>query len=125
MDRNEVNLNTYQEQAAQFAINTDLNHMMFGLVEEAGEAAGLLKRYHRGDEKYQNLNVIEGDKITATFLNPLLRSSLEKELGDVLWYVAMTAHRLGLTLDQVAVTNIHKLADRQQRNVIKGEGDNR
>jgi len=125
MDRNEVNLNTYQEQAAQFAINTDLNHMMFGLVEEAGEAAGLLKRYHRGDEKYQNLNVIEGDKITATFLNPLLRSSLEKELGDVLWYVAMTAHRLGLTLDQVATTNIHKLTDRQQRNVIKGEGDNR
>jgi len=125
MDRNEVNLNTYQEQAAQFAINTDLNHMMFGLVEEAGEAAGLLKRYHRGDEKYQNLNVIEGDKITATFLNPLLRSSLEKELGDVLWYVAMTAHRLGLTLEQVATTNIHKLTDRQQRNVIKGEGDNR
>lgn len=125
MDRNEVNLNTYQEQAAQFAINTDLNHMMFGLVEEAGEAAGLLKRYHRGDEKYQNLNVIEGDTITATFLNPLLRSSLEKELGDVLWYVAMTAHRLGLTLDQVATTNIHKLTDRQQRNVIKGEGDNR
>jgi len=125
MDRNEVNLNTYQEQAAQFAINTDLNHMMFGLVEEAGEAAGLLKRYHRGDEKYQNLNVIEGDKITATFLNPLLRSSLEKELGDVLWYVAMTAHRLRLTLEQVATTNIHKLTDRQQRNVIKGEGDNR
>lgn len=125
MDRNEVNLNTYQEQAAQFAINTDLNHMMFGLVEEAGEAAGLLKRYHRGDEKYQNLKVIEGDTITATFLNPLLRSSLEKELGDVLWYVAMTAHRLGLTLEQVATTNIHKLTDRQQRNVIKGEGDNR
>lgn len=120
-----MNLNTYQEQAAQFAINTDLNHMVFGLVEEAGEAAGLLKRYHRGDEKYQNLNVIEGDKITATFLNPLLRYSLEKELGDVLWYVAMTAHRLGLTLEQVATTNIHKLTDRQQRNVIKGEGDNR
>jgi len=37
----------------------------------------------------------------------------------------MTAHRLGLTLEQVATTNIHKLTDRQQRNVIKGEGDNR
>jgi NTP pyrophosphatase (non-canonical NTP hydrolase) len=120
-----MKLNEYQTQASAFAINTDLNHMVFGLVEEAGEAAGLLKRYHRGDEKYQDMKVIEGDKITGVFLNPTLRTSLEKELGDVLWYVAMTARRLGLTLEDVAYTNILKLTDRQQRNVIKGEGDNR
>ncbi len=120
-----MNLNEYQAQAAGFAINTDLNHMVFGLVEEAGECAGLLKRYHRGDEKYQDLVVYEDGYPVSAHLNPTLRTSLEKELGDTLWYVAVTASRLGLTLDQVATTNINKLTDRQQRNVIKGEGDNR
>lgn len=120
-----MKLNDYQSQAAGFAINNDLNHMIFGLVEEAGEAAGLLKRYHRGDEKYQDVRVLIGGQEERRVLNPMLRTSLEKELGDVLWYVAMTAHRLGLSLEDVATTNINKLADRAQRNVIKGEGDNR
>lgn len=120
-----MKLNDYQSQAARFAINNDLNHMVFGLVEEAGEAAGLLKRYHRGDEKYQDMTYYKDGKPVSVHLNPLLRASLEKELGDVLWYVAMTAHRIGLSLGQVAKTNINKLDDRQQRNVIKGEGDNR
>ena len=48
-----------------------------------------------------------------------------KELGDVLWYVADIAHYLGATLNDVADMNIEKLASRQDRGVIQGNGDNR
>jgi len=53
------------------------------------------------------------------------RDELVKELGDVLWYVATLARYLGTTLDDVASLNVAKLTDRQARNLIQGEGDNR
>jgi NTP pyrophosphatase (non-canonical NTP hydrolase) len=50
---------------------------------------------------------------------------LVSELGDVLWYVAMIAKELNVSLNEVALNNISKLKDRQQRDVISGDGDNR
>ncbi|NCV03716.1 MAG: hypothetical protein EBV46_04600, partial [Burkholderiaceae bacterium] len=47
------------------------------------------------------------------------------ELGDVLWYCAMIADELNITLGYAAERNISKLEDRQNRNVIGGSGDNR
>jgi len=52
-------------------------------------------------------------------------AELAKELGDVIWYIAVLAHSLGLSFDDVMERNIRKLADRQKRDVIKGAGDNR
>jgi len=48
-----------------------------------------------------------------------------KELGDVVWYIAVLADSLGLSLDEIMKLNVKKLADRKKRNVIKGQGDNR
>lgn len=48
-----------------------------------------------------------------------------KELGDVLWYVAVLANELGYDLSEVAEVNLSKLRDRMERGVIKGSGDNR
>jgi len=48
-----------------------------------------------------------------------------KEFADVIWYIAVLADSLGLSLDEIMAANIAKLKDRQQRGVIKGAGDNR
>lgn len=80
---------------------------ILGLCEEAGEVAGKLKRWLRGDTP--NLDV-EG---------------LKREMGDVLWYLASLATDLGITLEDVAKTNIEKLTLRKKTNTLKGSGDNR
>ena len=52
-------------------------------------------------------------------------SDLKHELGDILWFAAGIAEVMGWTLDKVAEENISKLASRQKRGVIDGNGDNR
>ena len=49
----------------------------------------------------------------------------KKEFADVIWYIAVLADSLGLSLDEIMQQNIAKLADRKKRDVIKGQGDNR
>ena len=61
-------------------------------------------------------------------MNPLTdeqRDLLKKELGDVLWYLAVLAKDLGLSLDDIARHNIEKLHDRKGRGVVHGKGDTR
>jgi hypothetical protein len=43
----------------------------------------------------------------------------------VLWYVAVLADYLDLSLDDIATANLAKLASRQDRGVLGGSGDNR
>jgi NTP pyrophosphatase (non-canonical NTP hydrolase) len=82
-----------------------LAYTALGLVSEAGEYAGKIKKGIR-DGTFDDVGAAA-------------------ELGDVLWYVATAAHELGYTMDEIAHGVIKKLRDRQQRNVIKGSGDNR
>ena len=64
-----------------------------GLAEEAGEVLALVRKHlYQGKE--------------------LDREKLEKELGDALWCLAMTARAAGLSLDSVAASNIKKLEAR-------------
>lgn len=81
-----------------------------GLVNEAGELAGKVKKIFRD----KNGVISEAD-----------RDALKYELGDVLWYLAQIATELDMTLDQVAQANIEKLTSRLERNQIQGEGDYR
>lgn len=53
------------------------------------------------------------------------RAALCKELGDVLWHIAAIADDNGLLLNNIAATNIAKLASRKARNQLKGSGDER
>ena len=81
-----------------------------GLVNEAGEVAGKIKKVFRDKD---------GEISEET------REALKAELGDVLWYVAQVATELDLSLDEIAEANIAKLLDRLERGKIKGDGDNR
>lgn len=110
-----MQFNEYQKQALTTVLSTgdnfkDLLHWVLGLNGEAGEVAEKLKKIIRD----KNGIVSEEDK-----------QELAKELGDVLWYIAVFAHDLGVPLDSVAEGNIAKLASRKQRGKLTGNGDNR
>ena len=83
---------------------------ILGLVGEAGEVAEKFKKIVRDKN-----GVVSGED----------KADIEKELGDVLWYISAVADYLGLTLEQVADKNLQKLFSRRDRGVQKGSGDNR
>lgn len=110
-----MNFNDYQQQALTTMMKSDdefkdLMHWVLGLNGEAGEVAEKLKKIIRD----KNGKISDED-----------RRELAKELGDVLWYLAVFAHDLGVSFDEVAATNLQKLADRKTRNMLQGSGDNR
>lgn len=55
----------------------------------------------------------------------VVRESIRKELGDVLWYVAEVATQFSLSLEDIALGNVNKLASRKERKVLHGSGDTR
>lgn len=103
-----MDLNDYQLKAMETAVFPKEYFLIYpalGLVNEAGEYAGKIKKILRGDT-----NTTE---------------AAAAELGDVLWYLAACAKALGVDLNQIAQQNLDKLADRAARGVLKGSGDNR
>ncbi|UPK76314.1 nucleoside triphosphate pyrophosphohydrolase family protein [Nocardioidaceae bacterium SCSIO 66511] len=109
-----MDMNGYQLAALRTAAPADkqneLFHLLLGLVGETGEIAEKAKKIVRD----KGSDFAEWDP-----------DDLSKELGDVLWYVAVIADHFGIALADVAELNIAKLADRHQRAVIHGNGDER
>lgn len=66
---------------------------VMGLCGESGEAIDIVKKH-----------LAQG--------HPLDREGLIKELGDVAWYLAETAHALDVSLEEVFQRNIDKLKAR-------------
>ncbi len=83
---------------------------ILSLVGEAGEVAEKYKKIIRDKE-----GVINEDD----------RQEIVKELGDVLWYVAVLAYYLDESFDELAKKNLAKLAKRKHESKLKGKGDNR
>lgn len=109
-----MDFNEYQQKAlktaAQKTKNNELFHLILGLVGESGEIAEKMKKVIRDHDSDET-------KVDV--------ADLKKELGDVLWYVAVLADYFDIKLEDIAETNIAKLASRQQRGVLGGSGDNR
>jgi len=105
-----LGFNDYQMAAHKFAAypqsEVGMMYPILALAEEAGEVVGKVAKAIRKDV-------------------PVDKEALVKELGDVLWNVAEIATWLDTDLEDVAAGNIEKLADRDVRNVLVGEGDNR
>jgi NTP pyrophosphatase (non-canonical NTP hydrolase) len=109
-----MNFSDYQTKSRATAKYPAIGHAVIyptlGLVNEAGEVAGKIKKIFRD---------------RSGEINPETREALKAELGDVLWYLAQTCTELDISLDEVAESNLTKLLDRQARGKIQGDGDNR
>jgi NTP pyrophosphatase (non-canonical NTP hydrolase) len=109
-----MNFNEYQEKSLTTAMYPEIGNNPYyptmGLVGEAGEIANKVKKIMRDKN-----GVIDEET----------KTDIKKELGDVLWYVAVTAKEFDLDMDTIAQTNIEKLAKRKEHGTITGSGDNR
>jgi NTP pyrophosphatase (non-canonical NTP hydrolase) len=109
-----MEFNEYQKMARGTAIyagaGNNFIYPALGLCGESGEVAEKIKKIIR-----------DGNGVVSEEQ----KRELEKELGDVLWYVANLGVELGLEMDDIASKNIAKLKSRQDRGVLHGSGDNR
>ena len=104
----------YQKESGKTAIyprrGENFIYPTLGLVGESGEVAEKVKKIIRDDKGK---------------LNEEKRKEIEKELGDVLWYLAQLATELKLSLEDIAQLNLRKLQSRKERGVLQGSGDDR
>ena len=108
-----MDFNTYQTEAAKTVSENgfDLINAALGLCGESGEFADLVKKL-----AYQG--------------HDLDKEHLKRELGDIMWYMALAATIIGYDLEDIAETNIAKLRARypkghfeSQNSKVRKEGD--
>lgn len=149
-----MTLNEYQEKAMTTCMPTSNNfsYMMLNLVGEVGEFASKVAKAIRKNKLIVSENNLEymGDPLTPEAIKKIktvskegeptgaedfvakmmieggiLNKELMKEAGDILWQLSGLCKEMGWTLEEVAQQNLDKLASRQERNKIDGDGDNR
>lgn len=106
-----ITFKKYQEFTTSTAIypkNKGLEYLTLGLTSEAGEIAGVAKKFIRDNEYYHEMKV-----------------KMIKELGDVMWYMAQLMEHLQIDLEDVLEINMNKLTQRKANNTLKGSGDDR
>lgn len=85
--------------------NTELYYLSLGLVSEAGEVAGKVKKLIR-DGVYDQGGII-------------------KEIGDVFWYAVRLCDAVGYSPTDALQINMSKLSNRKEAGTISGNGDER
>ena len=109
-----MDFNLYQHESRKTAqsvtCDSNITYPTLGLVNEAGEFAGKVKKIFRD----KNGVISDAD-----------REALKAELGDVLWYLTQLCTELNLSLEDVAKANLEKLFSRLERGKISGDGDTR
>ena len=110
---NNMTLNEYQTKTLDTWGGPErLTRAVLSLGEESGECIGKYQKWLRYD--YDTKGGYDAFVI-----------DIKKELGDLLFYIAVTAHELNIPLEEIARANIEKLQDRKRRGVICGSGDTR
>ena len=109
-----MEFNEYQKKSWETALYPDAGHNLIypvlGLGGETGEVLEKIKKIIR-DENSQ----ITNEK----------KEELEKELGDVFWYLSAIATELDINLEEIIQINLRKLKSRKERSKLSGSGDNR
>ena len=88
------------------AVLDRLTNASLGIAGESGEIADHIKKY-----------LYHGHDLDGSFL--------EKEIGDVLWYLAVMSDAIGLTLSEVAQMNVNKLNARYPEGFSEERSKNR
>ena len=88
-----MTINDYQKEALRTAGEADFVNGVLGLCGESGECADIVKKY-----------LFQGHDLDV--------EHLAKELGDVAWYLAVTAYAIGYDLETVLRLNVRKLRKR-------------
>ena len=92
-----MNFNEYQKAAMRTASGLDRHELLMnaalGICGEGGEVADMVKK-----------SAFQGHSMNVTHV--------AKELGDVLWYIAIGAHAIGIDLEEIAQMNLAKLEAR-------------
>lgn len=106
-----MDFNEYQKltsSTAMYPKEKAIEYVTMGLCSEAGEVADKVKKILR-----------DGGTIEEK------AKEIAAEAGDVLWYVAQIGVILGFSMQEIAESNIAKLASRKERGAISGSGDER
>ena len=102
--------NGYQKEALRTAGTDSLEDLMvngvMGLAGESGECVDLMKKH-----------LFQG--------HTLDKEHLAKELGDVAWYLAVTAHAIGYDLETIFQMNVDKLRKRYPDGFDAGRSQHR
>lgn len=107
--------NEYQKEALRTASGMSNQYPMFvngvlGLCGESGECADMVKKY-----------LFQGHELD--------KEHFAKELGDVAWYLAVSAYAIGYDLETILQMNVDKLRNRYpdgfdaERSLHRQEGD--
>ena len=111
----------YQEQAETTAVYPEfgtgsklaLAHDTLGLAGESGEVCERVKKWIRGD--FGECDILPEE----------VKAVIKKEVGDIMWHLALLCSELKISLNDAACENIQKLASRQKRGTLLGDGDDR
>lgn len=116
-----MTLKEYQQQAMTtcLANSKNFSYMMLNLVGEVGEFSSKVAKAIRKGQITTDKGYLHG-----TF-PPEFMTDLRKEAGDILWQLSGLCTVMGWDFEEVAVENLVKLYDRQRRDIIDGNGDNR
>ena len=98
---------------------------IFGILEEAGEIAGVCKRAMRGDYGSLVRSDAEHGNWGLVFRNKEIRTDLLKEKGDKHWYGTRLLQVIGESWDLVKTMNLTKIKKRLETHTILGKGDAR
>lgn len=126
-----LSLNEYQDKAMSTCLpeSDNLFYMLANLVGEVGEFASKAAKHMRKGKLYvTTVPRNEHGQVLHTQVWSVTdeeRKLMLSEIGDILWQTAGLAKVMGVTLEEVAQENLAKLASRQRRNVIAGDGDER
>lgn len=143
-----MELNKYQEQAMTTCMESSRNipYMFYNLLGEVGELVEKMDGYvmSMGLADLSGRLAIFGrlaktirkepeSWVTACELKEYelhkdlmpKNTDIQKECGDILWQLAGLCTVMGWSLEDIARMNLKKLASRQKRGKIDGDGDNR